>query len=172
MSDSVRPHRQQPTRLPRPWDSPGKNTGVGCHFLFQCIKWKWNRSVVSDSSRPHGLQPTRLLCPWDFPGKSTGVGCWDILISFCACESPTRQMLQDSFFAFGFWNFDYILCHREDLFEFILLRVDWIFIFISSITFGQASAIISSDILSAPFSLLLGPKNAYIDLLNGVPQIS
>ena len=34
MSDSVRPHRRQPTRLPRPWDSPGKNTGVGCHFLF------------------------------------------------------------------------------------------------------------------------------------------
>ena len=32
MSDSVRPHRRQPTRLPRPWDSPGKNTGVGCHF--------------------------------------------------------------------------------------------------------------------------------------------
>ena len=35
MSDSVRPHRQQPTRLPRPWDSPGKNTGVGCHFLLR-----------------------------------------------------------------------------------------------------------------------------------------
>ena len=35
MSNSVRPHRWQPTRLPRPWDSPGKNTGVGCHFLLQ-----------------------------------------------------------------------------------------------------------------------------------------
>ena len=40
MSDSVRSHRQQPTRLPRPWDSPGKNTGVGCHFLLQCLKVK------------------------------------------------------------------------------------------------------------------------------------
>ena len=40
MSDSVQPHRQQPTRLPRPWDSPGKNTGVGCHFLLQCMKGK------------------------------------------------------------------------------------------------------------------------------------
>ena len=40
MSDSVRPHRRQPTRLPRPWDSPGKNTGVGCHFLLQWSKWK------------------------------------------------------------------------------------------------------------------------------------
>ena len=40
MSDSVRPHRRQPMRLPRPWVSPGKNTGVGCHFLLQCMKVK------------------------------------------------------------------------------------------------------------------------------------
>ena len=40
MSDSVRPHRQQPTRLPCPWDSQGKNTGVGCHFLLQCVRVK------------------------------------------------------------------------------------------------------------------------------------
>jgi len=40
VSDSVRPHRQQPTRLSHPWDSPGKNTGVGCHFLLQCMKVK------------------------------------------------------------------------------------------------------------------------------------
>ena len=40
MSNSVRPHRWQPTRLPCPWDSPGKNTGVGCHFLLQCINVK------------------------------------------------------------------------------------------------------------------------------------
>ena len=37
MSDPVRPHRRKPIRLPRPWDSPGKNTGVGCHFLLQCM---------------------------------------------------------------------------------------------------------------------------------------
>ena len=36
----MRPHRQQPTGLPRPWDSPGKNTGVGCHFLLQCVNVK------------------------------------------------------------------------------------------------------------------------------------
>ena len=40
VSDCVRPHRRQPTRLPRPWDSPGKNTGVGCHFLLQRMKVK------------------------------------------------------------------------------------------------------------------------------------
>ena len=37
---TLRPHRRQPIRLPRPWDSPGKNTGVGCHFLLQCVKVK------------------------------------------------------------------------------------------------------------------------------------
>ena len=46
MSDSVRPHRWQPTRLLRPWDSPGKNTGVGCHFLLQCMKVKSEREVA------------------------------------------------------------------------------------------------------------------------------
>ena len=40
VSDSVRPHRRQPTRLPRPRDSPDKNTAVGCHFLLQCVKVK------------------------------------------------------------------------------------------------------------------------------------
>ena len=46
MSDSVRPHRWQPTRLPRPWDSPGKNTGVGCHFLLQSLKVKSESEVA------------------------------------------------------------------------------------------------------------------------------
>ena len=46
MSDSVQPHRQQPTRLPRPWHSPGKNTGVGCHFLLQCMKVKRESEVT------------------------------------------------------------------------------------------------------------------------------
>ena len=46
VSDSVRPHRQKPTRFPRPWDSPGKNTGVGCHFLLQCMKVKSEREVA------------------------------------------------------------------------------------------------------------------------------
>ena len=43
---SVRPHRPQPTRLPCPWDSPGKNTGVGCHFLVQCMKVKSEGEVA------------------------------------------------------------------------------------------------------------------------------
>ena len=47
MSDSVRPHRRQPTRLRCPWDSPGKNTGVGCHFLLQYMKGKVKVRLLS-----------------------------------------------------------------------------------------------------------------------------
>ena len=50
------PHRRQPTRLPCPWDSPGKNTGVGCHFLLQCMK-------VKSESEAAQLCPT-LATPW------------------------------------------------------------------------------------------------------------
>ena len=46
MSDSVQPHGQQPTRFPRPWDSPGKSTGVGCHFLLQCMKVKSESEIT------------------------------------------------------------------------------------------------------------------------------
>ena len=74
MSNSVRPHRRQPTRLPRPWDSPGKNTGVGCHFLLQCMKVKSESEVAQscptlsdpmDCSPPgssvHGIFQARVL---------------------------------------------------------------------------------------------------------------
>ena len=74
MSDSVRPHRRQPTRLPHPWDSPGKNTGVGCHFLLQCMKVKSESEVAQscltlrgpmDHSLPvssvHGIFQARVL---------------------------------------------------------------------------------------------------------------
>ena len=77
MSDSVRPHRRQPTRFPRPWDSPGKNTGAGCHFLLQCMKVK-SESAVAQScptlsdpmdcsptgSSVHGILQARVL-EWD-----------------------------------------------------------------------------------------------------------
>ena len=53
MSNSVRPHRRQPARLPRPWDSPGKNTGVGCHFLLQCMKVKSESEVAQSCPTPN-----------------------------------------------------------------------------------------------------------------------
>jgi len=61
VSDSVRPHRWQPTRLPRPWDSPGKNTGVGCHFLLQCRKVKSESEVAQ--SYPTLSDPTDCSLP-------------------------------------------------------------------------------------------------------------
>ena len=74
MSDSVRPHRRQPTRLRHPWDSPGKNTGVGCHFLLQCMKGKSESEVTQSCPTPsdpmdcslpgssiHGIFQARVL---------------------------------------------------------------------------------------------------------------
>ena len=66
MSNSVWLHRRQPTRLPRPWDSPGKNTGVGCHFLLQWMK----------------VNPARHL--WNLAG-----GCGNLLVS----QSPKKAYL-------------------------------------------------------------------------------
>ena len=73
MSDSVQPYRRQPIRLPRLWDSPGKNTGVGCHFLLQCMKVKSESEVAqsclthsnpmdcSPPSSAHGIFQARVL---------------------------------------------------------------------------------------------------------------
>ena len=81
----VRPHRWQPARLRRPWDSPGKNTGVGCHFLLQCMKVKRESEVAQscptfrnpmDCSLPgssvHGIFQARVLewCAIAFSDKS------------------------------------------------------------------------------------------------------
>ena len=57
-------HRRQPTRLPRPWDSPGKNTGVGCHFLLQCMKVKSESEVAQSCLTLHGPMDCSL------PGSS------------------------------------------------------------------------------------------------------
>ena len=74
MSNSVQPHRRQPTRFLCPWDSPGKNSGVGCHFLLQCMKVKSESEVAQlcptlgdpmDCSLPgssvHGISQARVL---------------------------------------------------------------------------------------------------------------
>ena len=95
MSDSVQPHRRQPTRLPRPWDSPGKNTGVGCHFLLQCMKVKSEREVAQscptfhdpmDCSPPgpstHGIFQARVL-EW------VSIGVW---IYLCKLWKILKEM--------------------------------------------------------------------------------
>ena len=79
--DSVRPQRRQPTRLPHPWDSRGENTGVGCHFLLQCVKVKSESEVAQLCLTPrdpmdcsllvssvHGIFQARVL-EWDNDGR-------------------------------------------------------------------------------------------------------
>ena len=74
VSDSVRPRRRQPTRLRHPWDSPGKNTGVGCHFFLQCMKVKSESEIAQScptlndpmvcslpGSSIHGILQARVL---------------------------------------------------------------------------------------------------------------
>ena len=74
VSDSVRPQRRRPTSLRHPWDSPGKNTGVGCRFLLQCMKVKSESEVAQSCSTPrdpmdcsppgssvHGIFQARVL---------------------------------------------------------------------------------------------------------------
>ena len=99
MSDSVRPHRRQPTRLSRPWNSLGKNTGVGCHFLLQCMKVKSEsevaRSTPSDpmdcslpGSSVHGIFQGRVL-EWGATVFSISKACVGLILydslAFFAC---------------------------------------------------------------------------------------
>ena len=91
VSNSVRPHRGQPARLPGPWASPGKNTGVGCHFLLQCMKVKSESEVAQscptlsnpmDCSPPgssiHGIFQVRVL-EWGAIAFSTSTTSYHLI---------------------------------------------------------------------------------------------
>ena len=97
MSDSVRPHRQQPTRFHHPWDSLGKNSGVGYHFLLQCMKVKSESEVTQSCPTPsnpmdcsppgssvHGISQARVL---EWVGISHLVGVLDLQRSSDLCLS-------------------------------------------------------------------------------------
>ena len=107
MSDSVRPHQRQPTRLPRPWDSPGKNTGVGCHFLLQCMKVKSEREVAQscptlsdpmDCSLPgssvHGIFHAKVL-EWGAIALSLSIINSQSLLKLMSIESvmPSNHLI-------------------------------------------------------------------------------
>ena len=102
MSDSVRPHRRQPTRLPRPWDPPGKYTGVGCHFLLQCMKVKSESEVTQScptlsnpkdyspaGSSVHGIFQARVLEWVAIAFSRIYVYLW--LIHIDVWQKPTQQ---------------------------------------------------------------------------------
>ena len=82
MSDSARPHRRQPTRLPRPWDSPGKNTGVGCHFLLQYVKVK---SCLTPSNPMDCSLPGSSVCGI----CQAGVLEWVAIAFSCPASCPS-----------------------------------------------------------------------------------
>ena len=103
MSDSVLPHRRQPTRLPCPWDSPGKNTGVGCHFLFQCTKVKSESEVAQscptlidpmDCSLPgssaHGIFQARVL-EWGAINEFPSVNKFQLYACVCVRERDASR---------------------------------------------------------------------------------
>ena len=109
MSDSVRPHRRQPTRLPCPWDSPSKNTGVGCHFLPQCIKVKSESEVTQScptlrdpmdcslaGSSVHRIFQARVL-EWGAIAFSH-INYWDSL------NKQITQVLHDLLLKYGPWT--------------------------------------------------------------------
>ena len=117
MSDSVRPHRRQPTRLPHPWDSPGKNTGVGCHFLLQCMKVKSEGEVTQlyltlsnpmDCSLPssiHGIFQVRVF--GSKQKNSNGIAGTIVLVKVLYCR------IKDVFFIFVLVYFVCIICVKS-----------------------------------------------------------
>ena len=123
MSDSVRPHRRQPTKLPRPWDSPGKNTGVGCHFPLQCLEVKSESEVAQscltlsdpmDCSPPgsslHGIFQARVL-EWVCSNSQ--------IIQMIVYESSVKEMYKRLYF---FLNLFFISLVSWLLFNIILLH--------------------------------------------------
>ena len=118
MSDSVRPHRRQPTRFPHPWDSPGKNTGVGCHFLLQHMKMKSESEIaqscptlsnlVDCSQAPLSMGfsrqenwsgvplPSLIFCPTSFQREwAAFLDAWCSLTVFRSCYVEVAQHSND-----------------------------------------------------------------------------
>ena len=102
MSDSVRPHRRQPTRLPRPWDSSGKNTGVRCHCPLQCRKAKSESEVSQSCPTPsdpmdcsppgpsiHGIFQARVL---EWVVQAIVISCSDYCNFLNSASGPSQSM--------------------------------------------------------------------------------
>ena len=132
MSDSVWPHRRQPTRLPRPWDSPGKNTGVGRRFLLQCMKVK-SQSEVAQSCLTLRDPMEVLFWYW---------------LKVCTLRIGSEILFSLVFALFGVWSVFFIhivpgFCSRGSLLEWAHMDLWGIW----STTFG----IYSIDMASGKF---------------------
>ena len=166
----MRPHRWQPTRLPRPWDSPGKNTGVGCHFLPQCVKVKSENEAAQscptlsdpmDCSLPgssvHGIFQARVL-EWGaiaFSVHESEITGYDSRYITSSCEysrglqpwvyAPTTNAEEA--------EFEWFYHDLQDLLE-LTPKKDVLFI-----TGGWNSKVVSQEILGVTGKFGLGVQN-------------
>ena len=121
MSNSVQPQRQQPTKLPRPWDSPGKNTGVGCHFLLQCKQVKSESEVTQSIESFMDFSPKDNSFVSDLTFCKSGIYLVDLFLNrecfefwfdrqCCKTSSPfslshfLRVISKESFIIVSLWN--------------------------------------------------------------------
>ena len=123
----MQPHRQQPTRLSCPWDSPGKNTGVGCHFLLQCMKVK-SQSEVAQScptvSNPMDCSPTGSsvhklnkrddnIQPWCTPSPILNQSVVPCNCCFMTCIQVSQKTGRVVWYSYLFMNFpQFVVIHR------------------------------------------------------------
>ena len=108
----MRPRRRQSTRLPRPWDSPGKNTGVGCHFLLQCMK------VKSESDVAQSCPTLRDPMDCSLPGSSIH-GIFEAIVlewgAIAFSNSPTRMVLIKNQVWQRYWETVSLICCQWEL---------------------------------------------------------
>ena len=104
MSYSVRRHGRQPTRLPGPWDSPGKNTGVGCHFLLQCMKVKSESEVTQlcpTLSNPMDCSPPGSSIHGVIQARGLEWGAIAFSPSWCRPVQKLLRLIQWYFFPYS-----------------------------------------------------------------------
>ena len=138
----MRPQRRQPTRLSRAWDSPGKNTGVGCHCLLQCMKVKSKSEVAQSCPTPSDPKD------WSPPGSSVH-GIFQARVpSGLPLPSPWYSIVSYKYYTIYIYIYIYIcyLLHPQDLPSWKFVSLDF--------THSQQTQIcsLSSDFLDSQFT--------------------
>ena len=122
----MRPQRQQPTGLPHPWDFPGKKTGVGCHFLPQCMKVKSESEVAQSCptlSDPMDYSPPGSSVHWIFQARVLEWGAIAFSIGLYVCFYTNTVWFKYCSFVIHFWNQDVwwqkICTFAQDIFGYL-----------------------------------------------------